>query len=135
MAGGQRAGRVTVVVVDGDPDVRSLLRIFLDAEGFDVVGEAADGEVAIEMVGVLRPDVAVVALELPHVDGLAALPLLRHRSPSTGVVMYAAGVRVPEARVARSLGADAVVAKMGPLTDLRQAVVDAADTGRRVLAR
>jgi CheY-like chemotaxis protein len=61
-----------VVLVDDVPAVRELLRhLFADA-GCRVVGEAADGESAVHIIRVLRPDVVVMDVEMPVLDGIAA---------------------------------------------------------------
>jgi DNA-binding NarL/FixJ family response regulator len=70
----------TVLIVDDHAPFRRFARALLAAEGFVVVGEAADGAEALERVPRLRPDVALVDVHLPDVDGfvltetLASLP-------------------------------------------------------------
>ena len=59
----------TVLVVDDHEGFRSYARLFLGAHGFDVVGEAADGATAVAESVRLRPDVVLVDVQLPDVDG------------------------------------------------------------------
>jgi len=59
----------TVVIVDDHAAFRSAARAILQAAGFDVVGEAADGASAIAAVAELRPDVVLLDIQLPDVDG------------------------------------------------------------------
>jgi DNA-binding NarL/FixJ family response regulator len=59
----------TVLIVDDHPTFRSVARMLLEAEGYDVVGEAPDGEAALELVGQLNPDVVLLDLGLPGIDG------------------------------------------------------------------
>jgi DNA-binding NarL/FixJ family response regulator len=59
----------TVLIVDDHPSFRSVARMLLEAEGYDVVGEAPDGEAALELVGQLNPDVVLLDLGLPGIDG------------------------------------------------------------------
>ena len=63
--------RPRVLVVDDHAAFRRSASALLIADGFDVVGEAADGEDAIEAVGRLRPDVVLLDIQLPGLDGLA----------------------------------------------------------------
>jgi CheY-like chemotaxis protein len=59
----------TILVVDDHPSFRSTARALLHAEGFDVVGEAADGESALRAIARLRPDVVLLDVQLPDMDG------------------------------------------------------------------
>ncbi|HET7503209.1 MAG TPA: chemotaxis protein CheB [Kofleriaceae bacterium] len=71
-----------VVVVDDSALTREVLREWLEAEGdLEVVGEAADGETAIELIGRLRPDVATIDLRMPGMSGLELVSHLMARSP------------------------------------------------------
>lgn len=61
----------SVLVVDDHPGFRAVARALLEAEGFDVIGEAADGESAIAAADRLRPDIVLLDVYLPDVDGFA----------------------------------------------------------------
>jgi DNA-binding NarL/FixJ family response regulator len=58
-----------VLIVDDHPSFRAAARVLLEAEGFDVVGEAADGAQAITEAGRLRPEVVLLDVQLPDIDG------------------------------------------------------------------
>jgi DNA-binding NarL/FixJ family response regulator len=62
----------SVVVADDQELVRSGLRLVLEARGFDVLGEAADGREAVELARRLRPDVVLMDIRMPVLDGIAA---------------------------------------------------------------
>jgi CheY-like chemotaxis protein len=62
----------TVLTVDDDPLIRADLRLVLDDAGFDVCGEARDGLEAVELARARRPDVIVLDLALPRLDGVEA---------------------------------------------------------------
>jgi DNA-binding NarL/FixJ family response regulator len=64
-----------VLIIDDDARFRALARALLEAKGYAVVGEAADGEQALDAARRLRPDAALVDLQLPDTDGFA----LAHR--------------------------------------------------------
>jgi DNA-binding NarL/FixJ family response regulator len=59
----------TVLIVDDHPSFRASARILLEAEGFEVVGEAPDGETALLEAGRLRPEVVLLDVQLPDLDG------------------------------------------------------------------
>jgi CheY-like chemotaxis protein len=61
----------TVLVVDDHSGFRARARLLLEAEGYEVVGEAADGEAALAAAGRLRPDVVLLDVQLPGLDGFA----------------------------------------------------------------
>lgn len=62
---------LSVLIVDDHPAFRASAGALLDAEGFTVIGEAADGGAALEAVWRLRPDVVLLDIQLPGVDGFA----------------------------------------------------------------
>ncbi len=79
-----------ILLVDDHPLPRSALGGLLEQHGFDVVGEAADGEEAISRAGELHPDLILLDLSMPGLDGLSALPRLREAAPSCEVVVLTA---------------------------------------------
>lgn len=87
--GSQRPFRV--LLVDDDPDMRGLLELMLAEDGrFTVVGHASDGMEAVRRAERDRPDVVVLDLQMPGMDGLTALPLLRQRLPEARIVVVSA---------------------------------------------
>jgi DNA-binding NarL/FixJ family response regulator len=84
-------GPIRVLIVDDEPDLRILLRLQLGFEdGFEVVGEAADGAEALERCGELRPEVVVMDLLMPRMTGFEAAAKLREEQPDIGIVAYSA---------------------------------------------
>jgi NarL family two-component system response regulator LiaR len=79
---------IRVLIVDDHAVVREGLRAFLEVqEGIAVAGEAADGQEAIEAAARLRPDVVLMDLVMPRLDGVAAMRSLRERVPDTRVIV------------------------------------------------
>jgi PAS domain S-box-containing protein len=78
---------VRVLIADDYSDMRRLLRIQLERAGVDVVGEAADGAEAVSLAGELAPDVIVMDLAMPVMDGLQALPAIRDAAPGAVVIV------------------------------------------------
>jgi DNA-binding NarL/FixJ family response regulator len=77
-----------VVIADDHPVVRDGLRALLDSlEGFEVVGQAADGAAAVREVQLTSPDVVLMDVRMPVMDGVAATRRIRTACPSTAVVM------------------------------------------------
>jgi DNA-binding NarL/FixJ family response regulator len=73
----------TVLIVDDHPTFRATARALLEAEGFDVVGEAGDGEEALAEIARLRPEIVLLDIQLPDMDGFEiAARLSRGGSPA-----------------------------------------------------
>lgn len=79
-----------ILIADDHPLTREALAALLNQHGFSVVGQAADGAEAIGLARELQPDLVLLDLTMPEVDGLAALPRLRNASPASEVVVLTA---------------------------------------------
>lgn len=92
-----------MVIVDDHPGFRSAARALLEAEGFDVVGEADDGQSALAEIGQLRPRVVLLDVQLPDVDGFeVAERLAREADPPAVVLISTRGVSSYRRRLACS---------------------------------
>jgi DNA-binding NarL/FixJ family response regulator len=78
---------LTVLIVDDHTGFRSFARAVLEAEGFDVVGEADDAQSAIAAVGRLRPQVVLLDIQLPDIDGFEVAERLSGEPDSPAVVL------------------------------------------------
>lgn len=126
--------KTTIVLADDHPIVREGLRGLLETEpGFDVVGETADGLEAVELVERLEPDVLIVDVVMPGLDGLEVTRQVSHRSPHTRVIVLS--MHSDEVYVLRALrnGAAAYILKDSSTVDLVQAVCEVT-AGRRYLS-
>ncbi|CAN5777988.1 two-component system response regulator DegU [soil metagenome] len=97
---------IRLLLADDHQMLREGLRRSLTDEGFDVVGEAPDGEVAVALAGDLRPDVVLIDVTMPHVDGMEATRRLQLTYPEIRVVMLT--MHADESVVADALRAGAV---------------------------
>jgi len=79
-----------VLIVDDHPLTREALSSLLKAHGFDVVGCASDGAEAIVEAGRLQPNLILLDLLMPDMDGITALPRLREAAPNCEVVVLTA---------------------------------------------
>jgi DNA-binding NarL/FixJ family response regulator len=116
---------IRVVVSDDHPVVRQGLRSFLEAQGFAVVGEAADGAEAVRLVGETRPDVLLTDLVMPGVDGIEAIRRLRADGPPVGILVLTSFSGAEQVIPAIQAGADGYLLKdagPGVLTDAIRAV-------------
>ena len=113
----------TIVLADDHTIVRQGLRALLEAEeDFLVVGESADGSEVADLVARLRPDVLLLDLMMPGINGLEVTWLVRQCAPETNVIILS--MHANEAYVIAALrnGADGYVLKDAGATDLLQAV-------------
>jgi DNA-binding NarL/FixJ family response regulator len=116
-----------ILVCDDVPEMRQLVRFALEEDLEQVVvGEARDGEEVVERARDLRPDVVVLDLSMPEMDGLQAIRLLNEVAPRTGIVVFTGFGGAVMRDQALSLGADAYVEKGADLDELRSAVGEVA---------
>jgi DNA-binding NarL/FixJ family response regulator len=80
----------TILIVDDHPLTREALAALLAQNGFEVLGQAADGETAVRQAGELGPDLILLDLSMPGMNGLDALPQLRAAAPAAEVVVLTA---------------------------------------------
>ena len=79
--------RITILLVDDHPMVRTGLRSILTASGFEVVGEAESGQEALEKVAALRPDITLMDIRMSDMDGITALEKIKANKYPTRVLM------------------------------------------------
>jgi DNA-binding NarL/FixJ family response regulator len=85
------SSEVRILLVDDDPQFRRLLQLVLRrVEDFACVGEAAEGKAGVEQAERLRPDVVLLDLMMPGMDGFEALPRIREVCPEASIVLVTA---------------------------------------------
>jgi two-component system nitrate/nitrite response regulator NarL len=132
------------ILADDHPALVAALVDLLEANGYEVVATAHDGLTALEAARVSAPDVALVDFRMPHLAGAELVRRLRASSPGTRIAVYTAETDPEVVTAVLTAGADAVVLKESPLTDLLRALgsvlagrpyVDAALAGAAIAGR
>jgi DNA-binding NarL/FixJ family response regulator len=102
---------IRVAISDDHPVVRQGLRSFLEAQGFEVVGEAADGDEAVRLVERTQPDVLLTDVVMPGVDGIEAIRRLRAAGSSVGILVLTSFSGAEQVIPAIRAGADGYMLK------------------------
>ncbi len=78
----------SILIVDDSKVIRRALRQLFESTGWDVCGEAGDGREGIELAQQLRPDVIVLDMSMPEMDGIAAAKILKGLMPQLPIIMF-----------------------------------------------
>ena len=120
-------GRVRVLIADDHEIVRQGLRAFLELDpALDVVGDATNGRQAVRLAHRLRPDVVLMDLSMPELDGIAATQDIRRELPDTKVLVLTSVLEEASVRGAVRAGAIGYLLKDTRAPELRQAIKAAA---------
>ena len=115
--------RLRILIADDIADVRRDLRLLLELAGdLEVVGEAADGREAVDQSVLLRPDVVVMDLVMPGLDGCAAAARIKSALADCRIVALTVHSDDASREKARAAGFDAFVVKGASLAELLGAV-------------
>jgi DNA-binding NarL/FixJ family response regulator len=124
---------ITILVVDDHAVVREGLRTFLGLQdGFQIVGEAADGQEALEQAARLDPDVILMDLVMPKLDGVSAMRELRLSSPNSRVIVLTSFLEDDRLLPALEAGAAGYLLKNSQPSELARAV-RAAHAGEAII--
>jgi DNA-binding NarL/FixJ family response regulator len=119
--------RVRVVIADDQRLFAEALEAILSTDGrIAVVGRATDGQTAVELVRMEQPDVVLMDIAMPVLDGISAAERIRAEAPATRVVMLTGSQAPQDISRARAAGAAGYVTKDQIAGDLVRAILDAA---------
>jgi DNA-binding NarL/FixJ family response regulator len=122
---------VRVFLCDDVPDIRMLMRFALEEDpSLNVVGEADDGVAAVEGIASMQPDIVLLDLSMPGLDGLEVIGRLREVAPRTGIIIFSGFAADRMSVVALDQGADRYLEKGEPLDTVRRVVLEVAEERR-----
>jgi CheY-like chemotaxis protein len=114
---------IRVLLVDDHAMVRQGLRSVLDGYAdLDIIAEAADGEEAVSLAGLLKPDLVVMDVNLPRLDGIEATKRIRHAQPETVVVGLSVNQADHVVRAMKAAGAAAFLTKESAADQLYETI-------------
>lgn len=107
-----------ILLVDDHRLVRQAVKRALSDSGFNVVGEADDGQAGVDMVNDLSPEIVVLDITMPIMDGLTALKIIKKAKPETKVIMLTMHGESSVVNQAISSGASAFITKDAPMAQV-----------------
>ena len=108
----------TVLIVDDNPLIRSSLRSWIEGNvDFQVCGEAENGMVAVQKVEAMHPDIVILDLQMPVMDGLEAARKISNIAPDTAMVMFTMHPSRELLKVAQAVGVRDVISKTDQLSE------------------
>jgi DNA-binding NarL/FixJ family response regulator len=105
------ARKPRILVTDDGDSVRDIIRIFLERAGFEVCGEAADGAEAIELANKLKPDLIVLDLAMPRMNGAEAASILSKTMPNVPIILLTLYQNVLGSSFPSAVGVKAILDK------------------------
>jgi two-component system nitrate/nitrite response regulator NarL len=114
---------IRIVVADDHPVVRfGVKNMLLNDPGFEIVGEAEDGDVAITQTLELEPDILLLDLQMPRLPGLEAMRAIMSRSPRVKIILLTALISTQQIIEALQIGARGIILKDAVASDLTHAL-------------
>ncbi len=114
---------IRIVVADDHPVVRfGVKNMLMNEPGFEVVGEAEDGDVAITQTLELEPDILLLDLQMPRLPGLEAMRAIMTRSPRVKIILLTSTISTQQVIEALQIGARGIVLKDSVAGDLAQSL-------------
>jgi DNA-binding NarL/FixJ family response regulator len=121
-----------VLLIDDGDAVRDVIRVFLENRGIQVCGEAADGVEAIEKAKILRPDLIILDLAMPRMNGMEAASILSRIMPLVPIVLLTIYGDFVGASLAAATGIKAVISKTDSLDKLATCVQSLLQNRRQI---
>lgn len=125
----------SILIADDNESVRRVVRRWLESRGLTVCGEAADGLEAIEKVSELRPDLILLDLAMPKLNGAAAASVIRKLMPKLPIILFTMYEDAVDS-LASAVGVDMVLSKPDGINNLVERVehlLDSNQNGTRAL--
>jgi len=107
----EKKSPIRVLVVDDAPFLRGMVKYFLAHGGYEVCGEAGSGELAIDLFRQLSPDLVIMDIIMPDMNGVEAVREIRNIDPSARILMLSAISNKPVVSLALEMGAKDFLAK------------------------
>jgi DNA-binding NarL/FixJ family response regulator len=121
---GSATAPIRVLLCDDDETFRQALRLLLDGdERIEIVGNAANGEEAVKLALLHRPDIVTMDIQMPVMDGVDATKQLRYLLPQVKVVIVSASEFGDRAKTAKQAGAAAYVTKTRVFDELIEVIL------------
>jgi CheY-like chemotaxis protein len=114
----------TILIVDDNSAIRSLLRSLIEQAGFTVCGEAENGREAIEQALQLRPDLILLDFQMPEMNGAEAASVLKHRLPEVPIILFTVHAEGISDHMRQALNVDKVISKLDGMDILVQSIKD-----------
>ena len=114
--------KVRVLLADDESHVRLFIKTVIGTLGFQVVGEAANGQQAVEQFEKLSPDLVLLDINMPVMDGITALKELRKRSESVAIIMLTSLASVEVVEQCLEAGANYHLRKDLPVSELKEEI-------------
>ena len=111
-----------ILIVDDHPAARTTIRVLLDWHSFQVCGDAKDGKEAVEKVMELKPDIVLLDINMPGMNGIQTAYEIRRIAPSTKIIFFTIHDSPDTMAAARLIGVDEFVPKAAAGTELIPAV-------------
>jgi DNA-binding NarL/FixJ family response regulator len=122
-----------ILIVDDHPTLREGLRSLLSSQDiFDIVGEAGDGLEAVALVDQLHPDLVLMDISMPRMDGIAATREIKEKWPETKILIFSVHKTPEYLKAALEAGADGYILKDSPRTKLILTIKNILD-GKQVI--
>lgn len=125
--------RLSVIVVDDNELTRAALRLMIAGDDYAILGEAAGGRAALELVFKLRPDIVCLDIQMPDINGLEVLQSIKDAHPDMVVLMVTSSNDLPTVKRALSHGAAGFIVKPFTLGTVQDSMRKAGALRRKTL--
>lgn len=115
---------VRSIIVDDEDHIRVLIRTLLQSLSFSIVGEAVNGIEAVELVEERRPDLILMDINMPQLNGIESLVKIREVDPNVCVIMLTSVADAGSVKQCIDGGASSFIRKDMPVTEMKQLILE-----------